>query len=137
MKRFNFLFFVLLILVCFSCYDQEKEEVFTNLEVQNRSTLCDGAQMAPPTINIISNSGGLCCFEICPNWPGQLEYQIIGFDSNNRSLASQPNGNCTGAYSGTSACFICCLTTDAAKMTIIFFYPNGSAACVEVNSPCN
>ncbi|MCB9310290.1 MAG: hypothetical protein H6567_09555 [Lewinellaceae bacterium] len=98
---------------------------------------CDGAQMGAPKFTpIIPSPPGLCCFnlEFSFNYPSDTGFQIIGFDPAGNSMATKPNGYCTGTLLGNT--LQCCLDDTAVSMSVTLFFPGGGSACVEMPVSC-
>ena len=99
---------------------------------------CDGAQMGTPKFTALPSPPGLCCFKLefsFVNYPAGTGFQIIGFDPAGNSMATKPNGYCTGQLSGNT--LQCCLDNTAVSMSVALFFRGGGSACVEMSASCN
>lgn len=143
MKNFKILFgFVVafgLSLFTYSCTKDTTSDKVLDNSVELRSSGCDGTPMGAPKVTLEPSPPGLCCFTLQFNpvyIPGS-PFQVVGLDSLGNSLATKPNGFCTGTLSNPGYTLTCCITQLAASITISLNPSGPGATCVEIDLPCD
>jgi hypothetical protein len=128
------------IVFIYSCSKDAVTHNVADSKVELRSSGCDGAPMAAPKIlptPFILD--GACCFtlQFSPVYIPESPYQVVGLDSLGNSLATKPNGFCTGELSNPGYTLECCITDIASSITISLNPGGPNATCVEIDLPCS
>lgn len=143
MKNLQFFFSTLIIITgIVFIYSCSKDAVTHNVadgKVEVRSSGCDGAPMAVPDVTLDPSPPGLCCFtlQFSPVYIPESPFQVVGLDSLGNSLATKPNGFCTGTLSNPGYTLTCCITQLAASIAISLNPSGPGATCVEIDLPCD
>jgi hypothetical protein len=142
-KNLQFLFSMAVVIIAifftYSCTNDVTNDNVEDYTVEVRTSGCDGTPMGAPKVTLEPSPPGLCCFTLQFNpvyIPGS-PFQVVGLDSLGNSLATKPNGFCTGTLSDPGYTLTCCITQLAASITISLNPSGPGATCVEIDLPCD